>query len=59
MYTKDTLFSYRNGFSKISIEARRRCLEVDLRKYNWIPKDFEEVRGLILTKNKLVVMLKK
>ncbi|MEM0262596.1 MAG: transposase, partial [Nitrososphaerota archaeon] len=58
-YIKSTLFSFRNGFLKISIEPSKRYLEVDLSKYSWIPKDFERVGGLILTEKELIVTVKK
>ncbi len=59
VYIKNTLFTYRDGVLKISIEPRRRYLIVNLRKYKWIPRDFAGVGGLILTENKLIVTLKK
>jgi len=59
VYIKNTLFSYKNGILKISIEPRRRYLEVDLRRYDWIPKDFDGIGGLILTENELILTLKK
>jgi len=59
VYIKNTLFSYRNGIIKISIEPRRRYLEVDLRKYDWIPKDFDGIGGLLLTEKELIITVKK
>ena len=59
VYIKNTLFSYKDGILKISIEPNRRYLEVDLRKYDWIAKDFDEVGGLILTERELIVTVKK
>ncbi|MEM0080116.1 MAG: transposase [Nitrososphaerota archaeon] len=59
VYIKNTLFSFRNGFLKISIEPSKRYLEVDLSKYSWIPKDFDRVGGLILTEKELIVTVKK
>jgi len=59
VYIKSTLFSYRNGVLKISIEPNRRYLEVDLTRYKWIPKDFERVGGLILTEKELIITVKK
>jgi len=59
VYVKNTLFSYRDGTLKISIEPRKKYLEVDLRNYGWIPKDFYEIGGLVLTEEKLILTLKK
>lgn len=50
VYIKSTLFSYKNGVLKIGIEPRRRYLEVDLKKYSWIPKDSDRIEGLIQLK---------
>ena len=59
VYIKNALFGYRNGVLKIGIEPRRRYLEVDLKRYGWIPKDSGEFRGLILTENGLIITIKK
>ena len=59
VYIKRTLVSYRNGAVKISIEPRRRYLIVDLKRFPWVPRDFDDVGGLILTKNKLIVAVKR
>ncbi|MEM3568421.1 MAG: IS200/IS605 family accessory protein TnpB-related protein, partial [Candidatus Jordarchaeales archaeon] len=59
MYIKNTLFSFRNGILRISIEPNKRYLEVDLSGYSWIPKDFDSVGGLILTEKELIVTVKK
>ena len=59
VYVKNTLFSYRSGILKISIEPNRRYLEVDLRKYDWIPKGFEMIGGLILTEGELIITVKR
>ncbi|MDK2876596.1 MAG: putative transposase [Archaeoglobaceae archaeon] len=59
IYIKNTLFSYKNGLLKISIEPNKRYFEVDLRSYSWIPKDFERIGGLLMTENELIVTLKK
>jgi len=48
VYIKNTLFSFKDGVLKISIEPNRRHLIVDLNKYPWIPKDFDRLGGLIL-----------
>ncbi len=59
VYVKSTLFSYRDGKLKISIEPNKRYLEADLTKYSWVPKDFEKVGGLILTEKELIITVKK
>jgi len=59
VYVKNTLFSYRNGILKISIEPYKRYLEVDLRKYGWIPDDFDKIGGLILNEKELIITVKK
>ena len=59
VYVKNTLFSFKNGILKISIEPGRRYLEVDLAKYRWIPEDFDGLGGLVLTEKELIVTLKK
>jgi len=59
VYIKNTLFSFRNGVLKISIEPNRRYLEVDLSRYEWVPKDFDKIGGLILTEKELIITVKK
>ncbi len=59
VYIKNTLFSYRSGILKISIEPNKRYLEVDLRTCDWIPKDFDKIGGLILTEGELIITVKR
>ncbi|MGC8935798.1 MAG: RNA-guided endonuclease InsQ/TnpB family protein, partial [Candidatus Methanomethylicaceae archaeon] len=59
VYIKNSLFSYRNGILKISIEPNKRYLELDLTRYDWIPKDFDKIGGLILTEKGLILTVKK
>ena len=59
VYIKSTLFSFRGGVLKISIEPNKRYLEVDLTKYRWIPKEFDGIGGLILTEKSLIITVKK
>ncbi|MEM3790555.1 MAG: transposase [Thermoproteota archaeon] len=59
VYIKSTLFSFRNGILRISIEPNKRYLEVDLTKYDWIPSDFDRVGGLILAQKELIITVKK
>ena len=46
VYIKNTLFSYKDGVLKISVEPNRRYLEINLREYDWIPKDFDRIGGV-------------
>jgi putative transposase len=59
VYIKNTLFSFKSGMLKISIEPNRRYLEVDLTKYRWIPRDFDSLGGLILTERELIITFKR
>jgi putative transposase len=58
-YIKNTLFSFKEGVLKVSIEPGRRYLEVDLARYPWVPGDFERLGGLILTEKALIITVKK
>ncbi|MEM3790241.1 MAG: transposase [Thermoproteota archaeon] len=58
VYIKSTLFSFRNGILRISIEPRK-LLKVDLTKYDWIPSDFDRVGGLLMTEKELTITVKK
>ncbi|MEM0328078.1 MAG: transposase [Thermoproteota archaeon] len=59
VYIKSTLFSFRDGILKISIEPNKRYLEVDLRRYDWIPSDFDRIGGLLMTEKELTITVKK
>jgi putative transposase len=59
VYIKSTLFSFKDGALKISIEPNKRYLEVDLSRYRWIPKDFDRLGGLILTEKELIITFKR
>ncbi|ADB57539.1 RNA-guided endonuclease InsQ/TnpB family protein [Archaeoglobus profundus] len=59
VYVKTTLFTVRNGKIKITIEPKKRYLEVDLAKFNYLPKDYDSIGGLILQKDKLIITFKK
>ncbi|MEM3833071.1 MAG: transposase [Thermoprotei archaeon] len=59
VYIKSTLFSFRDGILRISVEPNKRYLEVDLRKYDWIPRDFDKVGGLLMTEKELIITVKK
>ncbi len=59
VYIKSTLFSFKDCILRISLEPSKLYLKVDLRRYNWIPKDFDRVGGLILTEKELIISVKK
>ncbi len=59
VYVKTTLFSVRNGKIKITIEPRKRYLEIDLAKFDYLPKDYDSIGGLILQEDKLIITFKK
>lgn len=59
VYVKTTLFSVRNGKIVITIEPRKRYLEVDLTKFDYLPKDYDSIGGLILQENRLIITFKK
>ena len=45
VYVKNTLFSVKNGKIKITVEPRKRYLEIDLAKFNYLPKDHDSIGG--------------
>ena len=59
VYVKRTLISHRDGVVKISIEPRKRYLIIDLKRFSWIPRDFDDIAGVILMENKLIVVVKR
>mgnify|MGYP000188547507 CR=1 FL=1 len=59
VYVKATLFTFRDGKLKISIEPNKRYLEVDLAGYGYLPRDFDSIGGLLLTENGLIINFKK
>jgi len=59
IYVKNTLFTFKSGILRISIEPNRRYLEVDLTKHRWVPQDFDRLGGLVLTEKYLIVTVKK
>ncbi len=59
VYVKTTLFSVKGGKIKITIEPKKRYLEINLAKFDYLPKDYDSIGGLILTENKLVITFKK
>jgi len=58
VYVKTTLFSVRNSKIKITIEPRKRYLGIDLAKFDYLPKDYDSISGLILKEDKLIVTFK-
>jgi putative transposase len=59
IYVKNTLFTFKSGILRISIEPNRRYLEVDLTKHRWVPQDFDRLGGLVLTEKYLIITVKK
>ena len=59
IYVKNTLFIFKSGILRISIEPNRRYLEVDLTKHRWVPQDFDRLGGLVLTEKYLIITVKK
>jgi len=48
VYVKNNLFSVKNGEIKTTIEPRKGYLEIDLAKFDYLPKDYNSTGGLIL-----------
>jgi len=59
VYIKNTLFSVKNGKIKITVEPRKRYMEIDLAKFDYLPKDYDSIGGLILKEDKLIITFKK
>ena len=59
VYIKTTLFSIKDCKIKITIEPRKRYLEIDLAKFDYLPKDYDSVGGLVLQEDKLIITFKK
>ena len=59
VYVKTTLFKVVNSKIRITIEPRKRYLEIDLTKFNYLPNDYDSIGGLILTENKLIITFKR
>ena len=45
VYIKMTLFKVVNGKIKITVEPRKRYLEIDLAKFDYLPKDYDSIGG--------------
>jgi len=59
VYVKTTLFSVKDGMLRITIEPRKRYLEVDLSGFDYLPKDYDTIGGLILLEDRLIITFKK
>jgi len=59
VYVKTTLFKVVNGKIKITIEPRKRYMEIDLAKFDYLPKDYDSIGGLILKEDILIITFKK
>ncbi len=49
----------KNGRIKITVEPKKRYLEVDLIKFDYLPKDYDLIGRLIFTENRLIVTFKR
>ncbi len=58
VYIKTNLFSVKKGKIKITIEPRKRYLEVDLTKFDYLP-NYDSIGGLILQEDRLIITFKK
>ena len=59
VYVKTTLFSVKNNKIKITIEPKKRYLEINLAKFDYLPKDYDSIGGLVLQEDRLVITFKK
>ena len=59
VYIKTTLFTCKNEVLKVSIEPRRRYLVVDLKEFEWLPRDYTSIGGLILKEGELIITFKR
>ncbi len=59
VYVKRTLITYRDGVLKISVEPRRRYLVINLKEHPWIPEEFDDVGGCLLTDERLIVVVRR
>ena len=59
VYIKSTLFSLRDGILKISVEPGKRYVTLDLKRYDWVPRDFDRIGGLTLTERELTITVKR
>ena len=59
VYVKTTLFSVKNGKIKITIVPRKRYLEIDLTRFDYLPKDHDAIDGLLLTEDCLIITFKR
>ncbi|MHA1595539.1 MAG: RNA-guided endonuclease InsQ/TnpB family protein, partial [Candidatus Baldrarchaeia archaeon] len=59
VYVKTSLFSVKNGKIRITIVPRRRYLEIDLTRFDYLPKDHDAIDGLLLTEDCLIITFKR
>jgi len=59
VYIKSTLFRVKGNKLIIRIVARERYLEVDLSKFDYLPRDYDSIGGLLLTDDKLYITFKR
>ena len=59
VYIKSTLFRVKGDRLIIRIVARKRYLEVDLSRFDYLPKDYDSIGGLLLTDDRLYITFKR
>ena len=59
VYIKNTLFRVKGDRLVIRIVARKRYLEVDLSKFDYLPKDYDSIGGLLMTDDRLYITFKR
>lgn len=59
IYIKTTLFKIEDGALRITIKPREEYFVVDLRGFDWLPKDYDKIGGLRMTEDGLVITFKK
>ncbi len=59
VYIKSTLFRLKDSKLIVRIVARRRYLEVDLSRFDYLPKDYDSIGGLLLTDDRLYITFKR
>ncbi len=59
VYIKSTLFRIKENKLIIRIVARRRYLEVDLSRFDYLPRDYDSIGGLLLTDDRLYITFKR
>ena len=59
VYIKSTLFRVKGSKLIIRIVARERYLEVDLSRFDYLPRDYDSIGGLLMTDDRLYITFKR